>query len=207
MSDVTKPKPKTKLTLTERSLTNEQLLSILQKTPANHIYKRPGKGGGTWEYVTGTYVKKVLNYVFGWNWDFEVKEHMEKGGTICVLGRLTINANNMKIVKEQWGRADIKKNRTTGDYLDYGNDLKAATTDALKKCASELGIASDIYGAEEFKEINKELIAELPDPKEPVLEEGSAENAPVLKVLDPIGIGDELIKRREVLKQGGENVH
>ena len=37
--------------------------------------------------------------------------------------------------------------------LDYGNDLKAATTDALKKCASELGIASDIYGANEFKEI------------------------------------------------------
>ena len=34
-----------------------------------------------------------------------------------------------------------------------GNDLKAATTDALKKCASELGIASDIYAPNEFKAI------------------------------------------------------
>ena len=38
--------------------------------------------------------------------------------------------------------------------LDLGNDLKAATTDALKKCASELGIASDIYAPNEFKAIH-----------------------------------------------------
>ena len=37
--------------------------------------------------------------------------------------------------------------------MDLGNDLKAATTDALKKCASELGIASDIYAPNEFKSI------------------------------------------------------
>jgi hypothetical protein len=31
--------------------------------------------------------------------------------------------------------------------------MKAAATDALKKCAAELGIASDVYGKNEFKEI------------------------------------------------------
>ena len=37
--------------------------------------------------------------------------------------------------------------------LDFGNDMKAATSDCLKKCASLLGIAADVYEAEEFQEI------------------------------------------------------
>jgi len=34
--------------------------------------------------------------------------------------------------------------------LDFGNDLKAAATDAKKKCASELGLFADVYSAEDF---------------------------------------------------------
>ena len=57
-------KIKNKLILVSNSFLNtKQLLNILQKTPSNHVYTRPAKGGGTWQYVTGTYVKKVLNYV------------------------------------------------------------------------------------------------------------------------------------------------
>jgi predicted glycosyltransferase involved in capsule biosynthesis len=37
--------------------------------------------------------------------------------------------------------------------LDFGNDLKAAATDAFKKCASLLGVASDVYESDEFMEI------------------------------------------------------
>ncbi len=136
----------------------DQLLTMLQRTPANHIFHRPGKGGSEFAYVTGTYVKKVLNYVFGWRWDFEVKSHGDRGGLIWVLGRLTIkNKSNVPvIIKEQFGRAEIKYKKGSKEELDYGNDLKAATTDALKKCAAELGIASDIYGKNEFKEIAQE---------------------------------------------------
>lgn len=135
-------------------LTSKQLLYVLQKTPKGHIYTRKGKGGSQWDYVTGIYVKKVLNYVFGWMWDFEVVEHGREDDQVWVLGKLTINTNKGKIVKTQFGRADLKFWKNSKKSLDYGNDLKAATTDALKKCASELGIASDIYGQEEFKEID-----------------------------------------------------
>jgi len=157
---IKKPKKKeASLTLVRNGspIKKEQLLMVLQKTPKEHIYTRPGKGGGTWEYVTGTYVKKVLNYVFGWMWDFEVKEHGREGDLIWVLGRLTIKARSGKtiVIKEQFGRAEVKVKRGTKIALDFGNDLKAATTDALKKCAAELGIASDIYGSNEFKEIQK----------------------------------------------------
>ena len=145
-------------------LNADQILRILQKTPEKHIYTRPAKGGGTWEYVTGTYVKKVLNYTFAWNWDFEIKNHGVEGDMVWVLGRLTARSGNTTIVKEQFGRADCKKKKDGTGFLDYGNDLKAAATDALKKCAAELGVASDVYGKEEFKEIKREDLLSLPTP-------------------------------------------
>ena len=37
--------------------------------------------------------------------------------------------------------------------LDFGNDMKAAVSDALKKCASLWGIAADVYESDEFVEI------------------------------------------------------
>jgi len=149
-------KNKLMLNPSKSPINSKQLLYILQKTPKKHIYNRKGKGGKTFDYVTGVYIKKVLNYVFGWMWSFEVMEHGKEENQIWVLGRLTINTNKGSIIKTQFGRADIKyyKDKTKG-MLDFGNDLKAATTDALKKCASELGIASDVYGSNEFKEIRK----------------------------------------------------
>ena len=145
-----------KYTLQTSFVKEKQILKILQRTPAEHIYSRPAKGGGTWSYVTGTYIKKVLNYVFGWLWDFEIIEHGEKGNQVWVLGRLTVkDGKGLTITKTQFGRADIKCKRGTKEPLDFGNDLKAASTDALKKCASEFGIASDIYGKNEFKDIKK----------------------------------------------------
>lgn len=161
---------KNKLMLATSPLNAKQLLHILQKTPKGHTYTRPGKGGGTFTYVTGVYVKKVLNYVFGWLWDFQVIDKGKEEDQVWVLGRLTIKNKALQpmIIKEQFGRADIKYSKSTKKMLDYGNDLKAATTDALKKCASELGISSDIYGREEFKEVGlekevKEAIIEEPE--------------------------------------------
>lgn len=169
------------LTLVQGALTTEQLLRILQRTPKSHVYQRPAKGGGMWDYVTGVYVKKVLNYTFGWMWSFEVKEVKEKYGQVIVQGRLTIHKpdGTALIWKEDIGRQDIKFrtentidpvtkqriSRKTDIPLDYGNDEKGAVTDCLKRCSAQLGIASDIYGKNEFKEVNEALIADLPNPK------------------------------------------
>ena len=133
----------------------DQLQVLLGKTPKSYQYERAAKGGGKWTYVTGTYIKKQLNILFGWDWDFEViKFDMNLEAKQCiVLGKLTVRANGRTVIKNQFGRSDIKFKRADQTPLDLGNDLKAATTDALKKCASELGIASDIYGKEEFKQI------------------------------------------------------
>ena len=179
---------------TKPVLYEEQLIHILQRTPKDHIYTRPAKGGGVWDYVTGTYVKKVLNYVFAWNWDFEVKEKGTQGDLIWVLGRLTVRTKTgATIVKEQFGRADMKKKKDGTGYVDYGNDLKAATTDALKKCASELGIASDVYGKNEFREIKYQEVTDLPAPEKTTTSK-EAKNVPMNEN------GIDIAKMREGLK-------
>ena len=146
----------TELSKVENNLLNaDQLKFLFARTPEGHTYQRPAKGGGTWKYVTGIYVKKVLNLMFGWAWNFTVDKfdvNME-AKQVIVLGRLVVKTSGQEIIKMQFGRADIKFKKDTKDPMDLGNDLKAATTDALKKCASELGIAADIYGINEFKEI------------------------------------------------------
>ena len=147
-------------------LSERQVLKMVaSKTPQEHIYTRPGKGGQKFSYVTGVYVTKLLNFIFGFNWDFEVIAHGREQNQVWVHGKLTVKSpKGDTIVKSQFGRADIKFKKDTKDMLDYGNDLKAATTDALKKCASLLGIASDIYGRMEFKEeMNVEVVE--PEPK------------------------------------------
>jgi hypothetical protein len=136
-------------------LNTKQLQILFRKTPSKYIYQRPAKGGGKWNYVTGNYVRKVLNLMFNFNWDFEVIEHKFDLTLkqVFVLGKLTVRTNNATIVKMQFGSKDIIFRKGTNVPLDLGNDLKAATTSSLKKCASELGIASDVYSPEEFNEV------------------------------------------------------
>ena len=137
------------------SLNANQLKHLLKSTPAQYVKQRPAKGGGSWNYVSGGYVKKVLNLMFGWDWDFEIVEEkiLIEAKEIVVKGRLTCRTNGRTIVKMQYGNKDIIFRKGTEIPLSVGNDLKSAATDALKKCASEIGIAADIYNAEEFRPI------------------------------------------------------
>ncbi len=142
-----------KLTIPKTWVSSGQLTQILQVTPKKYVYQKPGKGGGKFDYVTTSYVTKALNYIFGWNWDFEVIEHGIEGGQVWVKGKLTVRGTQVgeAITKTQFGRNDIKYKRGTKDMLDFGNDMKGAASDSLKKCASMLGIASDIYGKSDYK--------------------------------------------------------
>jgi len=139
----------------ENSLNGQQLKTLLKRTPKQYVHQRPAKGGGKWDYVTGGYVKKCLNLMFGWNWDFEIIDEkiLIEAGEVVVKGRLTCRSNGNTIVKMQYGNKDIMFKRGTQTPLSVGNDMKAAATDALKKCASEIGIAADIYNKEDFREV------------------------------------------------------
>lgn len=163
------------------SLNANQLAMILKRTPTQYVKQRPAKGGGKWDYVTGGYVKKCLNIMFGWDWDFEILEQMIMHKEAIVKGRLTCRTNGKTIIKTQFGNKDIayktekvynadgtpsmiekygkkvQETKPTDEPLSIGNDLKAATTDCLKKCASEIGIAADIYNKEDFREVRVDV--------------------------------------------------
>lgn len=120
------------------------------KTPSKYIKQRVGTGGKMFDYVETGYVVKTLNEKFQWKgiplWDFKIIEQQIGNAQIWVKGQLTIHlSDSITITKEQFGAADIKKSRTTQAIISIGDDLKAASSDALKKCASLLGIASDVY--------------------------------------------------------------
>lgn len=143
---------KEELALIENNaFTEKQMQHLLKVTPAKYVQTRPGKGGQQWKFVSGGYVQKCLNLMFGWDWDFEIISETEKHNQVVVLGKLSCRSNGRTIVKMQYGRKDIAYKKGTEIPVDYGNDLKAASTDALKKCASSIGIASDIYNKEEFE--------------------------------------------------------
>lgn len=150
----------------ENALNERQLQQILVRTPRKYIKERDAKGGGKWQYVTVGYVKKCLNLMFGFDWDFEILSEQLLHGCVIVKGRLTCRSNGKQIIKTQFGSKEVmfkndyipdgrggKTKVKTDQPLDIGNDFKAAASDCLKKCASDIGIAADVYNADEFKEI------------------------------------------------------
>ena len=140
----------------DNTLNASQLNFLMSKTPQQYIKSRKGKGGQTWTYVSGYYMKKVLNFMFGWDWDFIIEKEMVEieAGQVIVRGRLVCRTGGKEIIKTQYGRADIKFLRSSQKPVDLGNDCKAAATDSLKKCAAELGIAMDVYSPGDFNEKN-----------------------------------------------------
>ena len=154
-----------KYSVEKTPFTIRQILSLVAPTPPEQIYKRPGKGGKSFSYVTGNYVEKKLNYVFGFLWDFEVVAHGREGDFIWVQGKLTAKlTSGDTISKTQFGRSEVKYMRDKPhkpEYMvDYGNDMKSAATDSLKKCASLLGVAADIYGKADYQQETGIVVAE-----------------------------------------------
>ncbi len=123
---------------------------LLQRTPRHEIKVRQGRGGMKFSYVEHGYVTERLNMVFGFNWDFEVVDKQILEDEVIVEARLTVRTpGGQTIVKTQFGGADIKRHASgqkSGRPLSIADDFKAAASDALKKCASLLGIGLDLYG-------------------------------------------------------------
>jgi len=175
----------------ETGLTIEQVQKFFTKTPKDKIKQRPAKGGGTWDYVSGSYVTQVLNSLFGFYWSFEVVTPMAdalataRTGTVVVQGRLKVKIGDDWITKEQYGRKDVAykteyvngKKTPTDQPLDFGNDLKAAATDAKKKCASELGLFADVYSQEDFFEAQIIDTAPTPEEKKQAIKDKLNENS------------------------------
>lgn len=123
---------------------NREILE--KKFSKKEVKSRPGPGGRTILYVDTASIIRRLNEAFDGDWSFEIKEkHIDaQSGYVWVLGRLTCGS----VVKEQFGFKAIACN-PDGTFIDLGDDLKAAASDALKKCATLLGVGLYLYEGEE----------------------------------------------------------
>ncbi len=153
----------------------------MQQTPLNEIRVREASDGSKWKYTDGPYVIRILNQAFGWDWDF-VADHEEllmngdKPFEVKVRGTLTVRLNGQAVTKTQYGCQPIKMLRNGSAPVTIGDCYKGAATDALKKCASLLGIALDLYDsdykaekyAEEPAAAREEQLRQYGPPPEPV---------------------------------------
>jgi hypothetical protein len=109
------------------------------------IRQREGRGGKMLDYLETHAVITRLNEAFNGAWSFEVVDYKTMEGEIIVQGKLTAGGQ----VKAQFGSADIHRARgedgQKGAPVSIGDDLKAAASDALKKCATLFGVGLHLY--------------------------------------------------------------
>ena len=136
-----------------REISEAQQTVFTQSTPPEVIKTRPGPGGKRLSYVEHGWVTKQLNLAFNWAWswrvlDWKVIPDMETAAEVFVLGELAVHTPHGDLIKTQFGTSDVKRTKQ-GSIISIGDDLKAASSDALKKCASLLGLALDLYTSDD----------------------------------------------------------
>jgi hypothetical protein len=101
------------------------------------------RGGIEVTFVSGEQVVSRLNEVLGVaGWSFRVlhQEIHAEADEVWALGEMEADIDGKTVTRQQFGSQKIKRSRSTGVPLDLGFDLKGASTDAMKKCASWLGV-------------------------------------------------------------------
>jgi Rad52/22 family double-strand break repair protein len=114
----------------------------LLSAPFEHTFTDV-RGGVELTYLTGEQVATRLNQVLGvGGWSFRVLRHdvSAEADEAWALGEIVAEIDGKSVTRQQFGSQKIKRSRSSGVPLDIGFDLKGAATDAMKKCASLLGV-------------------------------------------------------------------
>lgn len=111
--------------------------NILDKPFDNALIKqKKTKEGDVLNYVEGSQYIRRLNQAFGYNWSFEITDMKVVKDEVIVLGKLTADG----VTKMQYGTSgESNGNKAMGDRV------KAAGTDALRKCSSLFGLGLHLY--------------------------------------------------------------
>ncbi|HHT9126716.1 MAG TPA: Rad52/Rad22 family DNA repair protein [Candidatus Brocadiia bacterium] len=107
----------------------------------SQVRQRKGAFGDVLDYVEGHTVIRKLNDAFDGKWSFEVIDHKILDEEAVVLARLKVDG----ISKMQFGSSKITRSKEDNAQVSIGDDLKAATTDALKKAATHFGVGLHLY--------------------------------------------------------------
>ena len=127
----------------------------------SQIKQRQGNFGHILDYVEGHVVTSRLNEAFDGNWSFEVVKYriLKDTDEVLVLGKLTAEG----VTKMAFGSKEIERSKDTKAIISLGDDLKASSTDALKKAASLLGVGLYLYSDQRPNGKPEEKRPETPD--------------------------------------------
>ncbi|MFH1728430.1 MAG: Rad52/Rad22 family DNA repair protein [Pseudomonadota bacterium] len=115
-----------------------------EEFPESVIKNRKGFNGDTLNYIEAWAIIERLNNAFNANWSFEVIKHEIIRDELIVLGRLSAKG----VTKEQFGSWKLSNGNDKDKPTNYGDAFKAASSDALKKTATLLGIGLYLYKGE-----------------------------------------------------------
>jgi len=126
---------------------------LTNETPIYSLKTRQGRAGAVYTYVDIGYVTEQLNLITGHQWSFtwellfKTLDEMKAIGQVAIKGRLVIRQKNSdELIFENSGNSDIKYRSKDGkEFLSFGDDVKGAVSDCVKKCASMFGVAADVY--------------------------------------------------------------
>jgi hypothetical protein len=98
-------------------------------------------------YVDGASVIQRLNDVLGTaRWSFRLLGGpLEVRDEIVVRGRLTAWIEDKRVVKEDYGAHRQARKRADQSPVSYGDTVKSAVTDCIKRCAHQLGVGLHLY--------------------------------------------------------------
>lgn len=145
---------------------------LATEIPSQLIKKKPGQGD--MHYISGCTVIDMLNNLTNYMWDWEITEHWvqksidkfnpkydnepkPQNPVAHVIGKLTLhltdeNGKDISIMKYAAGAKPI-----IGGQNEQKDIFKSASTDALKKAASLVGIGAQLYRDEDEQAYFEEL--------------------------------------------------
>ena len=132
---------KKELAAVRKAITDKHKLVSGLKTPSPYIKKKQGM-----DYVEYSYMREVADKQFpGWSWTIEKTEVLGSEAYV-VHGRLKWFDEGIWRQGDMCAAHRIQKKRGIDEFVDIGNDVKAANTDCIKKAFNMyMNICDDVY--------------------------------------------------------------
>ena len=132
---------KKELAAVRKAITDKHKLVSNLRTPGPYVKKKQGM-----DYVEYSYMREVADKEFpGWSWTIEKTEVLGNEAYV-VHGRLKWFDEGIWRQGDMCAAHRIQKKRGIDEFVDIGNDVKAANTDCIKKAFNMyLNICDDVY--------------------------------------------------------------
>lgn len=150
----------------------EQTMSETEKIERREIYgslseqfpkemeRNLNKGGTNLTYIPVSEVINRMNKVLGVeNWSFSIKSYTEIGDSIVAHVTVITTIDGKEVSRDGVGGQKIKRIKATGLAVDYGDEVKGAVSDALKKAVQTLGVGLYLARSDDAMEIEQAMDA------------------------------------------------